>query len=743
MAQQQQQQYPVSVYQRQLMNVQPVNTGGGSWQNVGQSGLKLAKTLGVLSDMSYQKIINDRQQKIDENKKAAATAISKATLEELKTRDVTDLLTKYGVISLADNPWAIAEADKIKAASLAAEARAGYDVYKLEHQIAPAKNADEEAKQFSDYMQEKFSEYTKDTGYTKAFQDSFFENFTNDQIQVAQSRHAEISKEIEVRIAGGLQKMINVALNHYYNQGSSMNPKEAAKNLGNIVNNPRFQALGLAAKLPILQNIASEVAHNIGSPELLNELANTVVDVDPMTGEKVTWSQLVDFQSLYPSARGVAGQKQVWRREELFEQMKPLRGKALYDFVEKLRGTDRELGDSLIQEVQQWQEQQDREAEARAREEAKEREQFEKDQFELNQDEIYKQEANRILTGQMNGWMNGKSKDEYGNLIATSAEALPKVDMAKYGSLKTTQKSIDAEIINSFCMNYAENIMNNPNYTPDAKMRKMLKLIMWAPAGSMKGAYANIIRGTFLELNTNNIKNGNLPISNNLKQAVQMYKYDSGAFRHCFGDDMANAVYTLLNCQGASLGQKAVNYARIKDITPDKDKQYRDEFKRSPIRFEGLRIKGADGSMRKINSAIIDANPDIFNDYNTKVLNLRKTGLPLEQAKQKAREDVVNECLLWRNTLLPKAIFGTGGSPEKTLNSLLSKYKKDFNLWDAPIHISWSSHGLTFSCNMAKTWVVSPEAISNQHKYISKKASQKEAAQQKEKVKQKKGWWIF
>ena len=269
---------PEGVYGKRL---QGVSVGAGLGLRDTSGAMNLANSLGLLGGaiLEAQVAKDARREKLGN---AEADRIFALTSEEDKQKLSTlDILARSEKFDLADNPYAAARIDELRGQHLNTLYKNEYD-----QSVAPnqplAKDSQENAKTFEDYMNSRLKEDGITFTNSTAFNKGFFSSRPIDLLEQDAKYRKRRQNDLEEKRNAALSSKADDIITNSYGRADA----DVARDLQKLQEDEMLTGVSLNVRLKLSEGILKSLALN-GSPSQITAYGETVLYFDDTTGQEV------------------------------------------------------------------------------------------------------------------------------------------------------------------------------------------------------------------------------------------------------------------------------------------------------------------------------------------------------------------------------------------------------------------------------------------------------------------------
>ena len=634
-------------------------------------GLLLAKSLGVLGDSL---VAYGLQKEKDKEKIGIAEAeriIAGRSEDDIKKLTAIEMINNYGQFELADNPYAVTTIEKMRGKYLGAKAKEEYDAEVIAKE-GYAKTASEEAARYDKFVRERYQEYTKTTSDEQAFQKGFFDNHIVNQLEKTHQQIKAKSEEYHAIAIGSTQ----ASLSEIVAKSIGLKPEELVDEVNKVFAETRLSGVDIPTRVDLAKQFLKEFAQSTGDYSKIDHIAkNVVIGVDAR-GQQVKLGEVVPLGDIQKMAE--------LRTTQIFDERVQKSLKELQDMpsmaevnakYEEWKTTDHHWFNVMLpyrDNIFQFhikKEQQKKIAEF---------------------NEQVKQHARKmsfeILENQWNAYQVGHNKDANGYVVAASYGDLPKFEYTYVdadGNTKTKKYEWNKEDVNAY-VDHKLNQIKAENLTPEQRAAKVMKLLTWPPAKHYADSLKMVIQNALDTLTVDKLptdEQGNPQLTEQVQDAVQMYRTDPEAFQHLFGSQTTKDIEAiqLLSQATNDVKQGVALFATTRDKRKDPEfvKTIKGEIAN---RLTSSRLKdflAIDGSTVNLNTALA-VNQSVFKRVEALAETLGLAGIPADRAVEMTLNKVKETTYVYRDTAIPRTIFNGIMTENK---AAIGKQALDYFLW--------------------------------------------------------------
>ena len=267
-----------------------MSVGAGLGLRDTSGAMNLANSLGLLGGaiLEAQVAKDARREKLGN---AEADRIFALTSEEDKQKLSTlDILARSEKFDLADNPYAAARIDELRGQHLNTLYKNEYD-----QSVAPnqplAKDSQENAKTFEDYMNSRLKEDGITFTNSTAFNKGFFSSRPIDLLEQDAKYRKRRQKCLEEKRNAALSSKADDIITNSYGRADA----DVARDLQKLQEDEMLTGVSLNVRLKLSEGILKSLALN-GSPSQITAYGETVLYFDDTTGQKV---RVKDLNPMY------------------------------------------------------------------------------------------------------------------------------------------------------------------------------------------------------------------------------------------------------------------------------------------------------------------------------------------------------------------------------------------------------------------------------------------------------------
>ena len=267
-----------------------MSVGAGLGLRDTSGAMNLANSLGLLGGaiLEAQVAKDARREKLGN---AEADRIFALTSEEDKQKLSTlDILARSEKFDLADNPYAAARIDELRGQHLNTLYKNEYD-----QSVAPnqplAKDSQENAKTFEDYMNSRLKEDDITFTNSTAFNKGFFSSRPIDLLEQDAKYRKRRQNDLEEKRNAALSSKADDIITNSYGRADA----DVARDLQKLQEDEMLTGVSLNVRLKLSEGILKSLALN-GSPSQITAYGETVLYFDDTTGQKV---RVKDLNPMY------------------------------------------------------------------------------------------------------------------------------------------------------------------------------------------------------------------------------------------------------------------------------------------------------------------------------------------------------------------------------------------------------------------------------------------------------------
>lgn len=490
---------PVATYQKRLGNLTAregiVNTGAGD---------RLYHALTGLGDAVMAYAIGE-----EDRKKAKVVQVNKIinsmSDEDMNKLKAIDLLNKYNLGHLADNPYAVAALEQGRGRYLAQKFNQEYDMLAIQE---PLKDEKEEAER---YMREKrkFLEEHKDVSHNlEGFYNGFWETNFEDVERITDAKVAERSREYAAirdgELTGNIEKIA-----YAYSIADKQDPEALFNEFQAWANEARVTNLPTDKLANMLMIGVERIAKLTGSLDTVNRLCKLVVGTKD-NGEEI------HLEDIRPpdAARAIADQTQLAKPNEYTQNIR------LKMMDCKTPEELKTLKESLPKEVQN-----------------RMSSEFANRELQMHEEQI------QMSQSRVRGY---KNQQDY-SMALRQNEGSFKAYMA--GMADGTSR-VSADMADVIVRNY----LMSPEFTTlpaDQRSRMFAKALMWGPNRMMQNDYKQAYANALASMTPDEMADpGNL---RSITTCRSLWNANPGRFAAIFGKDLSSqmqVMQSLIDAQG-------------------------------------------------------------------------------------------------------------------------------------------------------------------------------------------------
>lgn len=527
---------PEGVYGKRL---QGVSVGAGLGLRDTSGAMNLANSLGLLGGaiLEAQVAKDARREKLGN---AEADRIFALTSEEDKQKLSTlDILARSEKFDLADNPYAAARIDELRGQHLNTLYKNEYD-----QSVAPnqplAKDSQENAKTFEDYMNSRLKEDGITFTNSTAFNKGFFSSRPIDLLEQDAKYRKRRQNDLEEKRNAALSSKADDIITNSYGRADA----DVARDLQKLQEDEMLTGVSLNVHLKLSEGILKSLALN-GSPSQITAYGETVLYFDDTTGQEVRVKDLnpMGYYNVLANRANSAMFEQKTR--EFLKGAESLTSSEIPDYFEKLQKSDPTFYKAIAPRL---------EGMVKA---AQIREEKERKAYQKAQEDAYKSRAaTNALEDKFQAFNSGKTLDINGRLSTTNI----------YECNGKQYNFTEREVIDWSQQKFYDNI-KTLGAVEGSKAN--LQLLSFPPVAEKftKAITKQMDRGLAL-LNVNSLEvdeEGNKILPQELDNIVTMYKVDPGLFSATFGTESKDILILSQLIDANGLEEGVAKYAERRD----------------------------------------------------------------------------------------------------------------------------------------------------------------------------------
>ena len=657
-----------STYQR---NITPPSTerakGGVS------SGYALARSLGILGDAIAAEGVAGEKRKEKIGIAAADEIISGQTPENLQKLSAVEMLQNYGHFDQKDNPYAIATIEKMRGKYFGAKTKDEYTEYRKEQKQQP-KTPDEEIRQYSKFVQDKFTGLQNVSSDSTAFHRGFFDSDLANQLDVAKTRQGEIADERKTLVAGS----VAASLGEIGMKAGGMTSEDLVKNWNTVFADARLVGSTIPERIKFAREGLKTLVTQTGDVKKLDEIANNVIIGVDRDGKPQKLGSVVDLADY----RVAASQRQGHMFGERIQQSL---GKLLggtqdqanmqFKIWEK---TDPDFFNVMVPYADN------------TYNTLKKREEKVKMQALNDETKRYVDQAGiAIIDQQFKAYTAGARVDAQGNRLATSPGDLPKIKYTQYnldGSTVEKEQLPSEKHISSYIDYQVQQLKADKSKTSEQRGALLMQLLASPIAEKHAATLAMIFSNEMDAVTVDKLDKdsaGKTRLSGNLQDALVWYRTDPEKFYQIFKEDATRKVEAIQTLEDATGDIKeAVGLcANGRDKMKDKDFT-RQVYTNISKALLGKTIEGfmdLTGNVVSVKSSLGD-NSALTYRVRSLATQLTYAGIPFDTAVTAATVAARKTQRIWRDTVIPVDAFNGINSSDraKVGGEVLDYYLKQF-----------------------------------------------------------------
>lgn len=527
---------PEGVYGKRL---QGVSVGAGLGLRDTSGAMNLANSLGLLGGaiLEAQVAKDARREKLGN---AEADRIFALTSEEDKHKLSTlDILARSEKFDLADNPYAAARIDELRGQHLNTLYKNEYD-----QSIAPnqplAKDSQENAKTFEDYMNGRLKEDGITFTNSTAFNKGFFSSRPIDLLEQDAKYRKRRQNDLEEKRNAALSSKADDIITNSYGRADV----DVARDLQKLQEDEMLTGVSLNVRLKLSEGILKSLALN-GSPSQITAYGETVLYFDDTTGQEVRVKDLnpMGYYNVLANRANSAMFEQKTR--EFLKGAESLTSSEIPDYFEKLQKSDPTFYKAIAPRLEGMVKT------------AQIREEKERKAYQKAQEDAYKSRAaTDALEDKFQAFNSGKTLDINGRLSTTNI----------YECNGKQYNFTEREVIDWSQQKFYDNI-KTLGAVEGSKAN--LQLLSFPPVAEKftKAITKQMDRGLAL-LNVNSLEvdeEGNKILPQELDNIVTMYKVDPGLFSATFGTESKDILILSQLIDANGLEEGVAKYAERRD----------------------------------------------------------------------------------------------------------------------------------------------------------------------------------
>lgn len=659
---------PKGTYEQRLASL-PAHVGVTAPTST--DGLALARSLGVLGDTLETYAASTEKNKEKIGIAEAERIIASRSEEDMKKLSAIEMINNYGNFELADNPYAVSTIEKMRGKYLGAKARNEYEA-EIVSKEGRAKTSQEEAERYDKFVRDRYKEYMGVATDQQAFEKGFFDNHIVNQLEQAHQQIKVKSEEYRAIAIGTTQ----ANLSEIVAKAPNMKPEELNEAINKVFAESRLSGVDIPTRIEITKQFLKEYAQNHGDYSTIDAITKNVVIGTDANGQQVKISDVIPMGDINKLAdmrtTQIFGEKVQKSLKEL-QGMTPEQANA--KFAEWQKSDPHWFNVMLpyrdnIYQFHEKKEQQKKIAE-----------------FKASAKKYARGMSFEVLENQWNAFQSGNNKDVQGYVVAAHYGDLPKFEYTYVDdSGNTTTKAYDwnKEDVNAY-VDYKLNQIKAENLTPEQRSAKTMKLLTWPPAKHYSDSLKMVIQNSLDTISVDKLptdSEGKPKLTDQIEDAVQMYRTDPEAFQHLFGQKTTNDIEAIQLLSAATNDTKQ----GVTLFAMSRDKRNNDpEFvktKRSDVanRLSSSRLSGflgIDGDEAGLNVSV-STNRSVYRRAEALATTLTLTGMDSSQAVEMALNKIKENTYVYKDTAIPRTVFNGILTDNK---AAIGKQVLDYYVW--------------------------------------------------------------
>lgn len=659
---------PKNTYEQRLTSL-PAHVGVTA--PTSNDGLVLARSLGILGDTleTYSASTEKNREKIGIAE--AERIIAGRSEEDMKKLTAIEMLNNYGQFQLADNPYAVTTIEKMRGKYLGAKAKNDYEA-EIVAKEGRAKTSQEEAERYDKFIRERYKEYMGVASDQQAFEKGFFDNHIVNQLEQTHLQIKAKSEEYRAIAIGTTQ----ANLSEIVAKAPTLKSEELIEAINQTFAESRLSGVDIPTRIEITKQFLKEYAQNHGDYNTIETIAKSVVIGTDANGQSVKISEVIPMGDINKLAEmrttQIFGEKVQKSLKEL-QTMTPEQANKKY---EEWQQTDPHWFNVMlnyrdnIYQFHEKREQQKKIAEFRQAAKGYAR----KMSFE-------------VLENQWNAYQTGNNKDVQGFVVASSYGDLPKFEYTYVdddGTTTTKRYEWNKEDVNNY-VEYKLSQIKAENLTPEERSAKTMKLLTWPPAKHYSDSLKMVIQNSLDTISVDKLPTdaeGRPQLTEQIEDAVQMYRTDPEAFQHLFGQKTTNDIEAiqLLSAATNDTKQGVALFAMSRDKRSNDPEFFKNKKTEVTNRLSSSRLTGflsVDGGQTDLNVGLA-TNRSVFRRVEALATTLSLTGMDSAQAVEMALNKVRENTYVYKDTAIPRTVFNGIMTDNK---AAIGKQVLDYYVW--------------------------------------------------------------
>ncbi len=607
-----------------------MSVGAGLGLRDTSGAMNLANSLGLLGGaiLEAQVAKDARREKLGN---AEADRIFALTSEEDKHKLSTlDILARSEKFDLADNPYAAARIDELRGQHLNTLYKNEYD-----QSIAPnqplAKDSQENAKTFEDYMNGRLKEDGITFTNSTAFNKGFFSSRPIDLLEQDAKYRKRRQNDLEEKRNAALSSKADDIITNSYGRADV----DVARDLQKLQEDEMLTGVSLNVRLKLSEGILKSLALN-GSPSQITAYGETVLYFDDTTGQEVRVKDLnpMGYYNVLANRANSAMFEQKTR--EFLKGAESLTSSEIPDYFEKLQKSDPAFYKAIAPRLEGMVKT------------AQIREEKERKAFMVEQEKAYKAKAaNDALTSKFIAFSSGKTLDIAGNLSTTPTY--------NYGDKQVTFTEQD---IVDWSQQQFYNNMQTLGAVEGSKAN--LKLLYFPPATKFKETIKKQMTTDLSLLNPLTLQedeNGTKTLPPALGNLMTIYKTDPGSFMQLFPEDSKDIMTLNALIDANGMEQGVSKFAERRELLKDENfkRQFQKQLNESyeaTLSIPEVATLASNGSTDDI--SLSGNNFAVASLYETALEGNLLTGMSPDAAERLAKQQVADTFFNYQGAAIPK-----------------------------------------------------------------------------------------
>lgn len=636
---------PDSTYQERIAEVQGVRGNAPSTS----SSAMFAQAADNLHS-SWLNFMTSREKRMNEEGLTEANRLIASTTREDRAKlNTIDLAMQYGYGSNVDNPYFIAYSDKLRGQALGDDAKLAYTEMYGDN---PAPTTDEEVRRYDEFISKYRDGYTSRGLVSNdiAFEEGFNNRNVENQMDLMKNH---VQRDIQDRISEAFN-VLKSDLSQFVYDAPSYSHEEQAQRLTEIFAPAKLMALNPEQR-QYLADMVTKQYISTGTIKDFEKFKTDILDKVPvqtrMDGTSVMLGDMVDTMAL--------AQMNVEYRKAHVSQLKLDMVKKYGNDKDPTRVTQdiiKKMGSSSRAERMEAEEMQSTLGDVIQAQNANKAERARRAKIAAKgvQTAVKSQASYTAARENLNAFMNGDNVmfDGYRNPV---------------GKPLVGGKNVDAETMLAVIQEKMADI-NNSDASPDEKGQRLMKLMSYPAADSIKNNLRNSIMQSIDSATEADVNANGVPAS--IMYLVKARASNKGQFAGLFGNQIDSAISAITNFAGLSGEYDADNalirgyarYCRIKDM----DSAQKQTIMSGINALGNYTIEGLEnwGNSSTDSPSVSINNPQIATAFRERALLYGYSAGNAEQGVISAGQDFQSVYAYYHGAVFPKNCFNTGMSPE-------------------------------------------------------------------------------